>query len=72
MLANKVTNTKLIFRNINSALEQLSNCPEDQRNIILYTLKTINNEMCDRVVDLVKERELSKIIANEHPTTERI
>jgi hypothetical protein len=59
-MSKKVTSTKQIFRIINDDLDKASICGDIDRPVILHRLKTINEELCDQVVTLVKRLETLK------------
>lgn len=61
---NKLTNTRLIFRIINEELDHFKSCTPNGRHTLVHKLKTINEELCDLVIDIVKENERLKSIAN--------
>lgn len=61
---NKLTNTRLIFRIINDELDQFAKPISGSRNAQVHKLKTINEELCDLVIDIVKENERLKSITH--------
>lgn len=61
---NKLTNTRLIFRIINEELDHFKSCTPAGKVTQVHKLKTINEELCDLVIDIVKENERLKSIAN--------
>lgn len=56
----KLTNTRLIFRIINDELDQFTKAGVSNKNAQVHKLKTINEELCDLVIDIVKENERLK------------
>lgn len=62
---NKISNTKQIFRIIDQDLDKVSVCSDVDRPVLLHRLKTINEELCDQVVSLVRVLESQKQKANE-------
>jgi hypothetical protein len=46
-----------IFRQINDALSKLDSMSVQERRITIESLRRINEEMCDLVIDLVKNKE---------------
>lgn len=59
-MSNKISNTKQIFRIIDQDLDKVSVCGDIDRPVLLHRLKTINEELCDQVVALVKIIESKK------------
>lgn len=57
---NKVADVKLLFRTINDGLSKIETMPPFERSRTIESLKMINEEMCDYVVDLVKYVEKNK------------
>lgn len=57
---NKVADVKMLFRTINDGLSKIEEMPMSERTRTLESLKKINEEMCDYVVDLVKYVEKRK------------
>lgn len=54
---NKITEVKTIFRQINDGLIKLDEMPVQDRRVTIESLRRINEEMCDYVVELVKYKE---------------
>jgi hypothetical protein len=50
-----------IFRQINDALSKLDSMSVQERRITIESLRRINEEMCDLVIDLLKNKNGSKI-----------
>lgn len=61
---SKIADVKLLFRTINDGLIRIEEMPLSERTKTIESLKQINEELCDYVVDLVKFVE-SKRIKNE-------
>lgn len=59
-MSTKISNTKQIFRIINQDLDRVSVCGDIDRPLLLHRLKTINEELCDQVVALVRVLESKK------------
>lgn len=57
---NKIADVKLLFRTINDGLSKIEEMPMNERTRTLESLRKINEEMCDYVVDLVKYVEKRK------------
>ena len=51
---NKIADVKLLFRTINDGLSKIEEMPMSERTRTLQSLREINEEMCDYVVELVK------------------
>lgn len=51
---SKIADVKLLFRTINDGLSKIEEMPMSERTRTLQSLREINEEMCDYVVDLVK------------------
>jgi hypothetical protein len=51
---SKIPDVKLLFRTINDGLSKIEELPLTERTRTLESLRRINEEMCDYVVDLVK------------------
>lgn len=62
---SKVSEIKAVFRAINDGLIKIETSPEPEAMRALQSLKTINEEMCDHVVDLLKSYERLKLKYNE-------
>ena len=62
---NKIADVKLLFRTINDGLSKIEEMPMSERMRTLQSLKEINEEMCDYVVELVKYVEKRR--SNERP-----
>ena len=62
---NKVSELRVLFRAINDGLSQVESLPQPESNRIVQSLKKINEEMCDYVIDLVKAYERIKSQPNE-------
>lgn len=58
----RVSNTKQIFRIINDDLDKATRCPDTERYSVIQKLKSINEELCDFVVAMVKKDESLKQI----------
>lgn len=56
---NKVAEVKTLFRHINEGLTKLDALPVQDRRVTIESLRRINEEMCDYVVELVKFKERS-------------
>jgi hypothetical protein len=51
---NKVADVKLLFRTINDGLSKIEEMPMSERARTLQSLREINEELCDYVVEMVK------------------
>lgn len=51
---NRVSDVKLLFRTINDGLSRVEEMPLSERLRTIQSLKEINEELCDYVVELVK------------------
>lgn len=58
---NRVSDVKLLFRTINDGLSKIEEMPLSERTRTLQSLKEINEELCDYVVDLVKYVEKGRV-----------
>ena len=56
----RVSNAKQIFRIINDDLDKATRCPDTERHSVIQKLKSINEELCDFVVAMVKKDESLK------------
>lgn len=54
---NKITEVRTLFRHINDGLIRLESMDVPDRRITIESLRRINEEMCDFVVELVKLKE---------------
>lgn len=54
---NKIAEVKTLFRHINDGLIRLDSMPVQERKVTIESLRRINEEMCDYVVELVKLKE---------------
>lgn len=59
-MSNKISATKQIFRIIDQDLDRLTTCDDMDLPMIVYRLKSINEELCDQVIGLVKSNEAHK------------
>ena len=57
---SKVSELRLLFRTINDGLSQAESSPGPEAIRILQSLKKINEEMCDYVIELVRSHERLK------------
>jgi hypothetical protein len=57
---SKVGNIKRLFRIINDGLMRVESVPHAERVRTLQSLREVNEELCDYVVDMVKYVEKSK------------
>lgn len=62
---SKVSEIKAVFRAINDGLIKIETSPEPEAIRVIQSLKTINEEMCDHVVDLIRSYERLKLKYNE-------
>lgn len=62
---SKVSEVRQVFRAINDGLIKIETAPTPEAMLVLQSLKTINEEMCDQVVDLLKSYERLKLKYNE-------
>lgn len=62
---SKVSEIKHVFRAINDGLIKVETSPGPEAMRVIQSLKTINEEMCDQVVDLMKSYERIKMKYNE-------
>lgn len=62
---SKVSDLKQVFRAINDGLMKIENSPGPEALRLVKSLKTINEEMCDQVIDLYKAYERLKLKYNE-------
>jgi hypothetical protein len=53
-MSSKVSDVKLLFRTINDGLTNVEELPLSERIRTIQSLKEINEELCDYVVELVK------------------
>lgn len=51
---NKIADVKLLFRTINDGLSKIEEMPMSERTRTLQSLKEINEELCDYVIDMVQ------------------
>jgi hypothetical protein len=51
---NKIADVKLLFRTINDGLSRVEEMPLSERQRTLQSLKEINEELCNYVIDIVK------------------
>lgn len=51
---SKIADVKLLFRTINDGLSKIEEMPLSERTRTLQSLREINEEMCDYVIELVK------------------
>lgn len=51
---SRIADVKLLFRTINDGLNKIEEMPMSERTRTLQSLREINEEMCDYVVELVK------------------
>ena len=63
---NKASELRVLFRTINDGLTQVESRPYQESIRIVQSLKKINEEMCDYVIDLVKAYERLKSESNEN------
>lgn len=56
----KISDLKILFRTINDGLIQIESAPIQEQVRVVQSLKKINEEMCDHVIDLVKAYEKLK------------
>ncbi len=61
---SKVADVKLLFRTINDGLSKIEEMPMSERTRTLQSLREINEELCDYVVELVKYVEKGRTNAN--------
>lgn len=54
---SKISEVKTLFRHINDGLIKLDTMETQDRRITIESLRRINEEMCDLVVELVKLKE---------------
>lgn len=54
---SKVADVKLLFRTINDGLSKIEEMPMSERVRTIQSLKEINEELCDYVVELVRHIE---------------
>lgn len=54
---SKVSDVKTLFRHINDGLIRLDSMEVQDRRITIESLRRINEEMCDLVIELVKLKE---------------
>lgn len=54
---NKVSETKRVFRLIDESLDQMKMAPRGEVVKIAESLQKLNEEMCDKFVEIIKERE---------------
>jgi hypothetical protein len=52
---NKISAAKQVFRTINEELDRATTGDETSRRLIIQKLKTINEELSDVVVELMKK-----------------
>jgi hypothetical protein len=57
---SRLGNIKLIFRTINDGLMRVEALPHAERVRTLQSLREINEELCDYVIDMVKYVEKEK------------
>jgi len=57
---NKVSELRLLFRTINQGLTKVEELNMVDQKALLRSLKIVNEEMCDQVIELVKAYELLK------------
>ena len=62
---NKVSELKQVFRAINEGLTKIKLSEGTESERIVQSLKVINEEMCDQVVDLLKAYNKIKEKTNE-------
>lgn len=65
MEGTKLSNTRMIFRIINDELEHFSTCRPMDVMPLVHKLKTINEELCDLVVDMMKENQRLKKLTHD-------
>jgi hypothetical protein len=51
---NKIADVKLLFRTINDGLSKIEEMPMSERSRTIQSLKEINEEMCDYVIELIQ------------------
>lgn len=51
---NKVADVKLLFRTINDGLSKIEEMPMSERTRTIQSLKEINEELCDYVIEMVQ------------------
>jgi len=57
---SKASELRVLFRTINDGLAQIESLPQPEAVRMLQSLRRINEEMCDYVIDLVKAHERLK------------
>jgi hypothetical protein len=62
---SKASEVRHVFRVINDGLIKIETSPGPEAVRVVQSLKTINEEMCDHVVDLLRSYERIKIQLNE-------
>lgn len=50
---NKIADVKLLFRTINDGLSKIEEMPMSERTRTIQSLKEINEELCDYVIEMV-------------------
>jgi hypothetical protein len=50
---NKIAEVKLLFRTINDGLSKIEEMPMSERMRTIQSLKEINEELCDYVIEMV-------------------
>lgn len=51
---NKIADVKLLFRTINDGLSKIEEMPMSERTRTIQSLKEINEELCDYVIEMVQ------------------
>lgn len=51
---NKIADVKLLFRTINDGLSKIEDMPMSERTRTIQSLKEINEELCDYVIEMVQ------------------
>lgn len=57
---SKASELRVLFRAINDGLTQVESLPQPEAVRLIQSLRRINEEMCDYVIDLVKAHERLK------------
>jgi hypothetical protein len=62
---SKASDLRVLFRTINDGLNQVESLPTPESVRIVQSLKKINEELCDYVIDLVRAYERLKSETHE-------
>lgn len=55
-LQDKLKKAKQVFRHINKNLETLVTSNDYEKRVLVRDLKTINEEICEQVIELIKTK----------------